>query len=52
LFGKQFHTDRTLNRSARHYRAHRWTKIRAHNCSRHVNAVKHWPGESVAHAAV
>jgi hypothetical protein len=49
LFDRQFHAERTLNRSLRHYNARRWTKVLAHNCSRHINAAKHWSRESVAH---
>jgi hypothetical protein len=49
LFDKQFHAERTLNRSVRHYHARRWTKALAHNCSRRLNAARHWPAESVAH---
>jgi hypothetical protein len=49
LFDEQFNADRTLNRSARHYHARRWTKVLTHNLSRHVNAAAHWPAESVAH---
>ena len=49
LFDKQFHAERTLNRSVRHYHARRWTKALAHNCSRHVNAAQNRLFESVAH---
>jgi hypothetical protein len=49
LFDKQFHADRTLNRSVRHYHARRWTKALAHNCSRHINLAKQFAFESVAH---
>ena len=49
LFDKQFHADRTLNRSVRHYLARRWTKALAHNCARHINSAKHFAFESVAH---
>jgi hypothetical protein len=49
LFDVQFHAARTLNRSVRHYHARRWTKVLAHNCSRHINAAKQLSFESVAH---
>ena len=49
LFDKQFHADRTLCRSPRHYRARRWTKALAHNVSRYVNAAEKLPRESLAH---
>lgn len=49
LFDKQFHAERTLNRSVRHYHARRWTKALAHNCSRRINAAQNRPVESVAH---
>ncbi len=49
LFDVQFHAGRTLCRSAKHYHARRWTKALAHNLSRHVNAVRKLPAESVAH---
>ena len=49
LFDDQFCAQRTLNRSLRHFLARRWTKALAHNCSRHINAARHLPLESVAH---
>jgi hypothetical protein len=49
LFDKQFHADRTLCRSERHYYARRWMKALAHNVSRHVNAAEKLPLESLAH---
>jgi len=49
LFDAQYHAARTLNRSGRHYEARRWTKALAHNCARHINALRHLPLESVAH---
>ena len=49
LFDIQFHADRTLNRSVRHYHARRWTKVLTHNLSRHVNRANAFPLESVAH---
>jgi len=49
LYNRQFQASRTLNRSARHYKARRWTKALAHNCSRHVNAEQGRPVESTAH---
>jgi DDE family transposase len=49
LFDRQFHAHRTLNRSAKHYHARRWTKALAHNCSRHINDKKQFQFDSVAH---
>lgn len=49
LFDQQFHADRTLNRSLRHYHARRWTKVLTHNLSRHINRAHAFPLESVAH---
>lgn len=49
LFDKQFHAGSTLCRSAKHYHARRWTKALAHNLSRHVNAARKLPAESMAH---
>jgi len=49
LFDSQFNAGRTLCRSSKHYDARRWTKALAHNCSRHINTVRHLPGESCAH---
>jgi len=48
LFNTQFSAQRTLNRSARHYLARRWTKALAHNCSRHINGKLKLRVESVA----
>jgi hypothetical protein len=47
LFDRQFHAGRTLCRSPRHYEARRWTKVLAHNLSRHVNQERHWRLESL-----
>jgi hypothetical protein len=52
LFDKQFHADKTLNRSAHHYDARRWTKALSHNLSRHLNENLNQPVESVAHIRV
>ena len=49
LFDQQFHAVRTLNRSATHYHARRWTKALSHNCSRHINQDNQLPLHSVAH---
>ena len=49
LLDKQFHADRTLCRSAKHYHARRWTKALTHNASRHINADLNLPMDSVAH---
>ena len=49
LFDRQFHADRTLNRSRRHYEARRWTKVVAHNLSRHINVAQSFPIESLQH---
>ena len=49
LFDRQFHADRTLCRSRRHYEARRWTKLLSHNLSRHLNRKLHRPLESLAH---
>ena len=49
LFDAQFHAGRTLCRSEKHYMARRWTKALAHDCSRHVSAVRQLPEESCAH---
>jgi hypothetical protein len=48
LFDRQFHAERTLCRSRRHYEARRWTKVLSHNLSRHVNQERHWQIESLA----
>ena len=49
LFNAQFHANRTLNRSRRHYSARRWTKALAHNCSRSLNQELHYSLESMSH---
>lgn len=49
LFDQQFHADRTLCRSRRHYEARRWTKVLSHNLSRHINPKLERPPESLAH---
>jgi Transposase DDE domain len=49
LFNQQFHANRTLCRSPRHYRARRWTKALAHNMSRYINFIHQWQRESLAH---
>jgi hypothetical protein len=49
LFNQQFHADRTLCRSVKHYVARRWTKALAHDVSRYINAAHHWRLESVQH---
>ena len=49
LFNAQFHAGRTLCRSLKHYHARRWTKILAHNVSRHLNVELNKPIESVMH---
>ena len=49
LFDEQFHAERTLNRSVRHYRARRAFKALRNNCSRHANAALGRPIHSVAH---
>jgi len=49
IFNKQFHADRTLNRSKPHYVARRWCKVAAHNLSRHLNKLFGTPPESCAH---
>lgn len=48
LFNVQFHAGRTLNRSAHHYRARRWTKALAHNLTRDINTSLGMPLESIA----
>jgi len=48
LFDAQFHAQRTLCRSERHYRARRWAKVLSHNASRYVNAVLGRPLEALA----
>lgn len=49
LFDAQFHANRTLCRSRKHYIARRWTKALSHNTSRHINDVKELPSESLQH---
>ena len=49
LFNEQFNAHRTLNRSARHYRARRLTKALAHNISRLINVTNGRPKERVAY---
>jgi hypothetical protein len=49
LFNQQFHADRTLCRSVKHYVARRWTKALAYDVSRYINAANRWPLESVQH---
>jgi hypothetical protein len=49
LFNEQFNAHRTLNRSAKHYRARRLTKALAHNISRHINVKSDQPNERVAY---
>jgi len=49
LFDEQFHADRTLNRSERHYKARRTFKLLSHNCSRAANAALQRSIHSVAH---
>jgi hypothetical protein len=48
LFDVQFHANRTLCRSEKHYRARRWAKALTHNASRHINAALGRPLESLA----
>ena len=48
LFDTQFHANRTLCRSEKHYRARRWAKVLAHNASRHINAALGRPLEVLA----
>ena len=49
LFDTQFYAGRTLCRSLKHYHARRWTKIFAHNFSRHLNTELNRPEESLMH---
>jgi len=49
MFNEQFHADRTLCRSPKHYFARRWTKALAHNASRYINAKNGLPHDSVQH---
>lgn len=49
LFNRQFHADRTLNRSRRHYLARRWAKAAAHNAARLLNHRLHLPKEAYQH---
>jgi hypothetical protein len=49
LFNRQFHADRTLCRSYKHYCARRSAKALAHNTSRVVNDRHHCSRESLAH---
>lgn len=51
-FDAQFHADRTLNRSPRHYQARRWTKALANNCSRQINHARSFPLASYGHFQV
>lgn len=49
LFDAQFHAGRTLCRSPKHYHARRWTKVLAHNASRHLSITLNKPKESTMH---
>lgn len=49
LFDHQFHADRTLCRSARHYMARRWFKALGHNISRLLNPKLHRRDEAMLH---
>ena len=49
LFDRQFHADRTLNHSPRHYAARRWTKAAAHNAARLLNHRLDIPAETYLH---
>ena len=48
LFDAQFHAQRTLCRSEKHYRARRCAKALSHNASRHINAALGRPLEALA----
>jgi IS5 family transposase len=47
LFNQQFHAERTLCRSEKHYRARRWAKALAYNASRHINKALGRPLEAL-----
>jgi hypothetical protein len=49
LFNEQFHAERTLSRSRRHYEARRCSKALAHNVTRYMNYQSNLSFESVAH---
>lgn len=49
LFNKEFHGDRTLCRSRRHYLARRCTKAFAFNAARKINEALALPRESFVH---
>jgi hypothetical protein len=49
LFNTQFHADRSLCRSLKHYYARRGAKILTHNLSRHLNPKLNKPKESLMH---
>lgn len=49
LFDRQFHAERTLCRSARHYCARRWFKALAHNLSRYMNPQLRYAPERMLH---
>ena len=49
LFNQQLHANRTLCRSARHYRARRWFKALSHDVSRYLNPKLRRAPESMLH---
>jgi len=52
LFNQQFHANRTLCRSSRHYVARRWFKALGHDLSRFLNPKLHRRGEGMLHFRV